>query len=215
MIKAICFDVIGTVVDWRGSITAALAAHRVGPNIASEFADRWARFYAEGSFKSEADIAAEGRRLLVDYGVADRLTEQEAETFAGLWTRLSPWPDAIEGLNRLSARHWCVPLSNVGRSMMRRLSRNVGLFWGDILSTEAVGVKKPDPKCYQYAVDQICCRPSEIMMVAAHRFDLRGAKEAGFQTAYVQRRDDRPPTPEDGFDFLVNDFHELADHLGC
>jgi 2-haloacid dehalogenase len=97
---------------------------------------------------------------------------------------------------------------------MANLSRNVGLVWDEILSAEDVGVKKPDPKVYWHAVDKLGPPPKQILMVAAHLFDVRAAQDHGFRTAYVQRRDDRDPTDGDAFDFVVADFKELADQLG-
>lgn len=215
MIKALCFDVIGTVVDWRGTIVGALKDLGFkGDSL--KFATQWAAYYADGEFKSETAMEAMGWYLLREHGLYYELSLNDTLKFMKLWTNLKPYPDVVPGLERLRMqRYWCSPLSNVTREMMDNLSQNVGLYWDDILSSEVVGVKKPDPKVYQYAAGQVCCDPHEIVMVASHVYDLRGAKAEGFRTAYVDRGEDKGPSKDDNFDYVVKDFNKLADILGA
>lgn len=214
--KAILFDVIGTVVDWRGTIKRALAATSFTGD-PDKFASEWARYYAEGSLKSEAQIALKGWDLLFH---ADQITEggmsfEDVNHITQLWVHLEPWPDVPEGLARLNGRYATYPLSNIPWAMMSKLSKNVDLTWHGILSAHAVGVKKPDPKVYWMAQAKTGHRPDELLMVASHLYDLRAAKAEGFKTAYVQRPgEDGDPTNEDHFDYVVRDFEELADRLG-
>ena len=65
------------------------------------------------------------------------------------------------------------------------------------------------------------CAPQQLMLVAAHPSDLRGAQACGLRTAYVHRALEfgpaatpHPARPE-GFDLIANDFLDLAGQLGA
>jgi 2-haloacid dehalogenase len=215
-LKAILFDVIGTVVDWRGTIKRALVEAKVTCD-GDVFAEEWAHYYAEGDFKSEGEIALKGFDLLFDRGfiVQGAMDFAKIDPMTHIWTHLEPWPDVLDGLARLNGHYATYPLSNVTWEMMRRLSKNVGLNWHGILSAQAVGVKKPDSKVYWMAQEKTGRKPHELLMVASHLYDLRAAKAEGFRTAYVQRPgEDGDPTKKDHLDYVVHDFKELADRLG-
>jgi 2-haloacid dehalogenase len=216
VIKALCFDVIGTLADWHGTIADGLAAIGYRGD-RDEFATRWAQFYAGGEIKTERQIADEGLRLLGELHPSILSDATKVYQFTNLWVHLKIFPDVLPAFARLLQldRYRLVPLSNVTAPMMRRLSTFAGLTWDCVLSAEAVGVKKPDARVYRYAIEQLRCKPHEVLMVAAHRFDLHGAQAEGLRTAYVQRRDDRPPGPDESFDYVVADLNELAEKLIC
>src|SRR5262249_43580281 len=159
-------------------------------------------------------------RFLDDHGLGG-IPEADRAELNGAWHRLSPWPDVLEGLGRLHARFRLVTLSNGNEALMRDMAAAAGLPWDDVLSAESVLRYKPDPTVYRMAVDRLRLSPGEIMMVAAHKYDLEAAAALGLRTAFVPRpRQLGPggqpdqPAPGDSFDVVAHDFIELAAQLG-
>lgn len=231
-VEALTFDVFGTVVDWRGSII------REGQLLSAEkgldvdwpaFADRWRAGYGPAMNQvrtgeiSRATIDELHRMILDDlveeFGL-EELSDEELDELNRVWHRLSPWPDAIPGLNRLRSRFILSTLSNGNVSLLARMAKNAGLSWDVILSAELSGRYKPDAEVYRTAADLLDLLPERIMMVAAHKGDLRAAAEVGFRTAWVPRPLEFGPeremdtTPDPEFDLTAEGFIDLARRLG-
>jgi 2-haloacid dehalogenase len=90
-----------------------------------------------------------------------------------------------------------------------------------VLTAELAKSYKPAPAVYQLAVDYLGFKPDEILMVACHKYDLKGARAAGLRTAFVQRPLEFGPAvkadtaPEPWFDLYVDTFTALAQALGA
>ncbi len=233
-VKALTFDIFGTVVDWRSSIIreGQLLSQKKGLKVDwPKFADRWRDGYMpvmqrvrEGQLPySKIDdlhrIILDG--LIKDFGL-ESLSPQEIDNLNKVWHRLTPWPDSVSGLNRLRKRYLVASLSNGNMSLLVNMSKNAGIPWDCVLSAELTGYYKPDKEVYIKAADLLSLKPSEILMVAAHPIDLRAAAKVGYQTALVLRPLERGPDRGLGFqpdpnefDLTVNDFLELADRLNA
>ena len=232
-IKALTFDVFGTVVDWRSSIIregdAVGQAHKLSVDWA-KFADAW-----RGLYQPMMDRVRTGEmpwtrlddlhrmsldRLLKDFAITG-LSEAEKDHFNRAWHRLKPWPDAVSGLTRLKAKYIIAPLSNGNVSLMTDLAKFAGLPWDCILGAELARHYKPDREVYQSAADFLDLRPDQVVMVAAHQGDLRAARGVGLKTAFVPRPlefgpDAKPDlTPDPSFDIVATDFNDLAKQLGA
>jgi 2-haloacid dehalogenase len=231
-VKALVFDVFGTVVDWRSSITAEvkqLAAHKGLSLDAARFADAWRAGYAPAMNRVRSGELPWTKldrlhlmildRVLADFGAAG-LSDAEKDQLNRAWHRLKPWPDAVQGLARLKKRFVIAPLSNGNISLMTNLARHAGLPWDCILGAELVRHYKPDREVYQSAADILDLPLAEVMMVAAHLGDLRAAKAVGLRTAFVARPlefgpDGKPDLkPDDSADVSAKDFGDLARQLG-
>lgn len=214
-IRALTFDVFGTLVDWRGSIAARASALGVDGDA---FAVRWARKYAEyvrsGKPWRELQyvLADAGFELVKEFGVESLVPD---DGFYWQWSKLAPWPDAVEGMRRLRTRFTCVALSNADSYLAERLSRNSGVEFDCIIGNERIQAYKPDRRVYRTAAAILDLEPAEIMMVAAHLFDLRGAKKNGFQTAFIRRSGEDLGDPEtaDYVDVIANDLFDLDAQL--
>jgi 2-haloacid dehalogenase len=158
--------------------------------------------------------------LVEPFGI-DGLSGEEMDHLNRVWHRLDPWPDAVEGLERLGRRYIVATLSNGNVALLVNMARYAGLRWDCILSAELVRRYKPDPVVYQSAADLLGLPPDRVMMVAAHEGDLRAASGVGFRTALVPRPKEHGgvegggASPDPGFDVVAADFVELADVLGA
>jgi 2-haloacid dehalogenase len=230
-VRALVFDVFGTVVDWRGSIVREgerLAAARGLAVDWPAFADAWRAGYvpAMASTRGGAwvDLDVLHRRILdtlVPRFGLHALSEDELAALNRVWHRLSPWADAVGGLNRLRARCTIATLSNGHVALLVAMAKNAGLPWDTVLSAELAQAYKPDPAVYRMAARLLGFAPAQTMMVAAHADDLRAAAACGLRTAYVPRPLEhgagRPfaPAPAADFDLVADDFLDLAAKLGA
>lgn len=232
-VKALVFDVFGTVVDWRASIAreVAAAARRRGVAVdGPRFADAWRGRYAPAMNRvrtAELPWTPLDRlhRLMLDE-VLDAfalgaLTDTERDELATAWRRLDPWPDAVPGLTRLKRRFTIAPLSNGNIALMTALAKHARLPWDAVLGAELVRHYKPDREVYQSAADFLMVAPGDVMMVAAHLGDLVAAKAVGLQTAFVPRPLEFGPggkpdvQPSAAVDVTAADFLKLAERLGA
>ena len=231
-VKALVFDTFGTVVDWRSSVAAEVAAlaKRKGLSVdAPKFADAWRAGYGPSMnrvrsgelpwTKLDALHRMTLDRILVDFKL-EGLSETEKASLNRAWHRLRPWPDAVAGLTRLKKKFIIAPLSNGNISLMTDLAKHGGLPWDVILGAELVRHYKPDREVYQSAADILDLPPGEVMMVAAHLGDLRAAKGVGLKTAFVTRPLEYGPggkpdlKADASVDVSATDFNDLAAQLG-
>jgi 2-haloacid dehalogenase len=231
-IKALVFDVFGTLVDWRTSIAreARDALGSLGLNLAWDaFADAWRDQYEPGM----EDVRS-GRLPFCKLDVLHRrnldvvlaglgLDDVDEATRANLnlaWHRLDAWPDVQTGLARLHACYLVAPCSNGNISLMVDLARHNSLVWDAILGAEVARDYKPKPTVFLSSASALDCAPEETMMVAAHSDDLAAAASAGLRTAFVARPDEHGPGRGESHatvavDLSVRSLPELADRLGC
>ena len=156
--------------------------------------------------------------LLEQAGIA--VPEDDIDHLNRAWHRLDPWPDTVGGLTRLKTRYVITTLSNGNVSLLTNMAKRAGLPWDRVVSAELFRHYKPDVEAYVGCAELLDVAPGELMLVAAHASDLRGAKRAGLMTAYVDRPLEygagrrRPPKIADGeFDLMAADFGDLADQL--
>jgi 2-haloacid dehalogenase len=230
-VRALTFDIFGTVVDWRGSIVREGEAlgRRLGLSCDwAALADAWRLGYAPAMQEVRSGalpwISIDGlHRRILDRVWArfdlPALPEHELADFNLAWHRLDSWPDSVAGLQRLKARQVITTLSNGNVSLLVDMARRAGLPWDCVLSAELFGHYKPDPEVYLGAARLLDLAPSQVMMVAAHPSDLRAAAACGLRTAYVDRPLEwGPGGPRETwrageFDLEVGDFVELAQRL--
>jgi 2-haloacid dehalogenase len=157
--------------------------------------------------------------LLAERGIAG-IPEDEVADLNLAWHRLDPWPDSVEGLKRLKSKFIVSTLSNGEVRLLVDMAKYAGLAWDCILSAELTGAFKPEPSCYLNAAKILGLEPGEVMMVAAHKADLKAAQAVGFQAAYVPRPMEAGPSrtpdlsPDPAFQVHAETFIELAERLG-
>jgi 2-haloacid dehalogenase len=232
-VKALAFDVFGTVVDWRAGIIEegralgrrkAIEADWVG------FADAWrGRYQPSMSRVRNGEVPwtnldslhrASLDELLEEFGITT-LDEQEKDELNRAWHRLQPWPDSVEGLGRLKKKYILATFSNGNVALLVNMARNARLPWDAILGAEVVKHYKPQPQSYLLSAQLLDLAPHQCMMVAAHNGDLTTAGALGFRTAFVRRPTEHGADQktdleaEHDFDVISESFTDLADQLGC
>lgn len=233
-VRALAFDIFGTVVDWRGSLIREGQALGQRLGLAPEvdwaaLADAWRDGYAPAMARvarGELPWTTIDRlhRLILDgllprFGL-DSMDEAQRTDLNRAWHRLAPWPDSVAGLTRLRQRYVLATLSNGNLSLLVAMARAGGLPWDCVLSAELFQRYKPDPAVYLGAARLLDLAPDQLMMVAAHPSDLVAAQRAGLRTAYIPRPLERgpggamEPVGEARFDLVADDLGDLAARLG-
>ena len=233
-VKALVFDVFGTVVDWRSSLIADFTAWGEKRGINADWTalvDGWRAVYA-------ASMDEVRRHTERGYVILDKLHRASLEklvarlSISGLsdddlhyltigWHRLHPWPDSVAGLARLKKKYIIGPLSNGNVALLTNMAKFAGLPWDLILSAELFEHYKPDPETYRGAARLLCLPPEQVMMVAAHNHHLKAAQKLGLKTAFVARPTEYGPLQKYDFeatgdwDIVAKDFGEVAERMGC
>ena len=232
-IRALTFDVFGTVVDWRGSLVREGQAFGRAHGVAidwTRFADAWRALY-----QPMLERVRSGRlpwtklddlhRMALDQLLAEfkitGLAEADIDHLNRAWHRLDGWPDAVPGLTRLKRRYILATLSNGNVALIVNMARHAGLPWDAVLGAEVARHYKPQPEAYLTTAALLGLAPAQCLMVAAHNGDLAAARAVGFCTAFVRRRTEHGPgqtsdlEPTEAWDVVADDFVDLAGRLGC
>ena len=228
-VEVLAFDIFGTVVDWHGSIAREVAA--LDPQVdGGAFANAWRAGYRPAMARVMSGelgwtLIDDLHRMILDdilpqFGLA-RLDEEARRHLNRAWHRLDPWPDVVEGLQRLRRRYILCTLSNGNLGLLARMAKRSGLPWDCVLSAEVFRAYKPDPATYLGVAKVFDVPPRRVMLVAAHHDDLAGARACGLRTAYVERPREfgaahpKDVTPQPENDLHTRDFLDLARQLGC
>jgi 2-haloacid dehalogenase len=193
-LRALAFDVFGTLVDWRSGVAEAFRSAGT-PGDPDELADAWRERYVPIMLEVNAGQRRWGNfdelhfATLTDLLKERRLTVPEADRhrLVNAWHRLAPWPDVQSGLAGLRTQFITAALSNGHTALLVDLARHGDLRFDCLLSAELAHAYKPAPEVYLTAARLLDLAPSELMMVAAHPGDLTAARKAGLRTAFVER----------------------------
>ena len=238
-VKALLFDVFGTVVDWRSGIANEVKkiANKnkivINPN---DFADAWRAEYQPAmeeirkgnrSFTILDILHMENLKKISSRFDLDKLSSDDFDLLVKAWHRLPGWPDSSEGLNKLKTKFIIATQSNGNIALMVNMAKYSNLNWDVILGAEVVGHYKPEPEAYLKACRALYLNPEECMMVAAHDDDLKAASLQGMKTGYVHRpyeygkdklfdiSEVNDYKGDRSWDFISKDLNDLAYQLGC
>jgi 2-haloacid dehalogenase len=231
-VKALFFDVFGTLVDWRSGVAReaesilGAAGHKFDW---FAFADAWLNEYQPAMEDVRAgrmpfcklDVLHRRNldRILPRFAVSG-LAEEATRNLNLAWHRLPAWPDVPGGLARLERRFLLAPVSNGNISLMVDLARRNGFPWDAILGAEVAGDYKPKPRVYLAACEAFDLPPGECMMVAAHTNDLLAAAKCGLRTGHVARPNEHGPgrgeaAPAAPVDVAATSLEDLGAQLGA
>lgn len=231
-VRALVFDVFGTLVDWRSGVAreAARLLAPVAPNLdAGAFADAW-----RARYNPSMETVRSGARPYVDldtlqaeslpdvlaqFGIAGVSGDVQRELVQA-WHRLDAWPEVPDALRRLRQKHLLAPNSNGHVRLMVDLARRNGLIFDAVLGGGYSRDYKPKPALYRDAVAAFGFAAGETMMVAAHSNDLAAAASHGLATAHIARPHEHGPAggetaPTVPVTYAAQNLTDLADRLGC
>ena len=230
-IEALTFDVFGTVVDWRSSVSREIKTMGLRKGFIlnwEAFADDW-----RSGYRPFMDKVRSGKMpwtnidtlhrmilndLLIKFEVTD-LSEEEKDHLNKAWHRLDPWPDSVAGLALLKKDFMIATLSNGNVSLLIHMAKYGFLPWDTVLSAELVRHYKPDKESYLSTSEFLGVPIEHVMMVAAHKNDLEAANRVGMRTAYVPRPHEYGPhtiidkTPGSYIDLIADNFTDLHTQL--
>lgn len=188
----ILFDLNGTLLD-----TGALA-----PEIRSIFGrkvtvEHWFTNVLQHTMSSTladyhrefGDIAVAVLEMMAHSHDIEIIPEQ-VERVRKAMLNVPPFPDVEPALKRLrKAGFRLAVLTNSGRGALPEQLQNAGLrqYFDQTFSVESVGLYKPAPEVYRFATEALGSKPADILMVAAHHWDLVGAARTGMKTAFIER----------------------------
>jgi 2-haloacid dehalogenase len=232
-VRAIVFDTFGTLVDWRGSLIDAFEKFGNQRGLEAPWAtlaDRW-----RATYRPNLDRVRRGElgwtildqlhlsalaEILPEFGITS-LAESDLHYLTDFWHRLSPWPEVVEGLSRLKSKYIIGPLSNGNLSLLVDLAKFAQLPWDVVFGTDMFRHYKPDPETYLGVCAYLCLRPEQVMMAAAHNYDLGAAQKLGLRTAFIPRPAEHGPgqtadlRAEGAWDVIAADLVDLAEQLQC
>jgi len=232
-IRALLFDVFGTVVDWRTSVSAEIKAlaNSYGVEVdALAMADAWRAKYQPAmeeirQEKRPFEILDVLHRenldcILPRFGLAE-ISEEDKDKLNLCWHRLQGWPDSSEGLKALKRRFILATQSNGNIALIVNMAKGADLAWDVVLGAEVTGYYKPRPEAYNNACARLNLPNDACMMVAAHNDDLVAARREGMRTAFVCRPKEHGPDqqtdtePTSNWDYVASSFTDLAFQLKC
>ena len=231
-IKALVFDVFGTLVDWRSSIAHEAKTLLSPLGLSTDwhaFADDWRNEYQPAMEKVRSgqrgfcklDELHRGNLDIVlerlGWQQVDEATRQQLNLG---WHRLEQWAEVQQGLMRLRQKFVLAPCSNGHIGLMVNLARHNHWHWDAITGAEIARDYKPQAIVYQASAAALGFTPEETMMVAAHSDDLVAAARAGLKTAFIARPDEHGPglgesVAKSPMDYSAADLLDLATQLGC
>ncbi len=219
-VRALVFDVFGTLVDWRTGIAAALARSGVVGD-PEELADAWRMGFLLATQEVVRGDRPWANVDALHAATLDSLLDvspEERGRLVAAWHRLDPWPDVPSGLEALRTQRVVATLSNGHIAMLVDMTRHAGLRFDALLSAELAQTYKADPAVYSLAPRYLGLEPHEVMLVACHPLDLAGARAAGLRSAYVDRPlEHGPGSPvraDPDADNSAVDLHDLAAQVG-
>jgi 2-haloacid dehalogenase len=230
-VRAIVFDTFGTIVDWRASLIHSFRRFGMERGLEASWeklADRW-----RAAYQPSLDRVRRGElewtildelhhaslvELLPEFGIAS-LAASDLRFLTSCWHRLSPWPDAVQGLRRLKGKYIIGPLSNGNLSLLVNLAKFAELPWDVIFGADLFRHYKPDPETYLGVCAFLRLRPEQVIMAAAHNYDLSAARELGLRTAFIPRPMEHGPgqttdlCADQPWDIIATDLVDLSEQL--
>lgn len=229
MVKAIFFDVFGTVIDWRKGLAHGFerAFAKSGREISSHaLADAWYRTYrarvrdplTQDARRGDEVASASLQDVLATEKLDRVLGDKDTTQLASSWQRLPPWPDSVPGLRALRREYVIAPCTDIPTSTVTWLAKHAGLPWDLVLGTDLVGDDRRGG-LLAGATRAIGLAPGEVMYASSHNADLAVARSAGLKTAFFARPKEfgveqtRDLAPEDSWEVVAFDLLDLARHM--
>lgn len=233
-IQALTFDTGGTILDWYTGISEKLSELGAKRNIEADWPTITHQYRinsliamtaGDEDYRPDFNIDNVHLQQIEEVLVANNITgfiPEDFEEVRRAWHELECWPDVPAGLARLRGKFIVASLTILSNRLILDTCKRADIVWDTVISCESIGIYKPRPQAYMQAAQWLQLEPSECLMVAAHGLDLAAAARTGYKTAFVRRPTEWGPLGEPEFmksevefDYIADDFHDLADQLNC
>ena len=192
---------MGTCLDWHSSVVEALPSS-IPRTEASRLALEWRRqYFLENNRRFRHNLHPEdidltlarvleavlGHKQFSDH--KPHLDNDVKEKLIKAWHSQPAWPEvqkAIRSIREDLGLEVFVHANGTTRLQLD-LTRYSGLSFNMLFSSQLLGCYKPNPDAYNKALELVKLRPEEVVLVAAHAYDLRGAQNVGMKTIYIHR----------------------------
>ena len=191
--KAVAFDYF--VIFNPNSVVPAV--EKVYPERGMEFTKAWrAKQFEYGFLRSITQQHADFFRVTEDALVYTAeamklpLSPADKEILMNAYLSLTPWPDAVAGLQKLKERGIkIITIANFSPKMLRDNADKAGItqYFDELLSTQANATYKPDPRAYDLGLQRLGLKKEEVVFAAFGGWDAYGAKSFGYPTYWVNR----------------------------
>ncbi len=191
--KAIAFDYF-VIFDPNSVIPEVEKAF---PGKGAEFTKAWrAKQFEYGFLRTITDRHEDFLRVTEDALVYTAkalkldLPPETRNRLVNAYLHLKPWPDAVDALRKLKASGIrIITIANFSPKMLRSNAEGAGIvdLFDELLSTEANGTYKPDPRAYELGMKRLNLKKDEIVFAAFGGWDAYGAKRFGYPTYWVNR----------------------------
>jgi 2-haloacid dehalogenase len=187
----VVFDIVGTVftLDAPKRVLTDAGAPECALDLwfAESLRDYFARSHAGEYLPLRAVLQAELPRTLTSLGIdpEQHLLERALAAFGSL----GPQPGAEQACRKLAQSGWSLlALTNSSQEMTTSLLESHGMisFFAHVISCDNIGVSKPHQKVYE-AIKPLAS--GDVWFVAAHSWDIQGAKKAGLKTVWVASKE--------------------------
>lgn len=219
-VSLLTFDSYSTIVD-VGSTVEALAPHVDDPEyVAAQWRAHSLMYSMAANDVDAYEPFYELNRHALTYALeaaGAEVTDAERDEILSVYMDLYVFGDVAEGVARLSEGYDLWVVSNGNPEMLDRMFEVAGLhdYVEGYVSADEVETFKPAAELYRHGAARTGTPIDEVVHATAGWFDVLGARHAGMQAAWV----DRKGTPWEPFggdpDATVETLHGLADLLGA
>jgi 2-haloalkanoic acid dehalogenase type II len=175
--RAVLFDLLTALIDsWT-----------LWNDVAGNPADgrRWRaaylrRTYGCGDYRPYETLVAEAAAEVA-------LPASRPAALARRWDELAPWPEAPRVLRAIAPACALGVVTNCSEALGARAAARLGIAWSVVVTSEAAGAYKPDPRPYRRALDRLGLAPADVLFVAGSGYDLIGTAAVALPTVWHNR----------------------------
>jgi 2-haloalkanoic acid dehalogenase type II len=138
--------------------------------------------YSAGSYRPFVETVADAARI------AGVRPERASDLLRGMSEGLAPWPEAPDVLRRLGEHVRIGVVTNCSEELGQLVAARVGVAFDVVVTAEAAGAYKPRPEPYLLALDRLGVKPARALFVAGSPNDIDGARGAGMDVCWHNRR---------------------------
>jgi putative hydrolase of the HAD superfamily len=227
VIRALTFDVVGTLIDFETGILRCVRSVGNPPDDEAVLAAFGAAEGVQQELTPEMPFTAMldpiSARLAAELGMPGLDGDGGPSP---LRRSIGSWPafdDAVDALARLGERFVLVAVTNADREALDAMAATLGEPFADAVTVDEVGVNKPDPRVFEAALAKLAARGigrDEVLHVAQSQYhDIGAARRLGLATCWVERRRGRAgsgATPASG-EIVEPDLHvgSMAEVVGA